>query len=278
MIRRSLCLLAFCALLAAPVSAGEPGSAASGSPSPEPVIREFLRALFTHDRPALLAAVAEPAGADALIGSNELTADEIASIGAEAARTNLQQSGPALRAGELLDEAPYPEGSRVVYTTGFRGMMLAIPTVHTAGGWKVDARYWLETQRNQETPPADDDPRTMAKGFLFHALGNLPEELAQFSTAAVPPAAIGIPNGLPGGDLDQILALCMEMPVLEARAGETVRLPSGAKAIAGEHAGERVFVGLMGPVEVPFLLRQVGGRWKVVPQNYFLYLRALGAI
>jgi hypothetical protein len=39
-----------------------------------------------------------------------------------------------------------------------------------------------------------------------------------------------------------------------------------------------VLIGLMGPVEVPFLLRRVGDAWKVVPQRYFEMLRKAGAV
>ena len=43
-------------------------------------------------------------------------------------------------------------------------------------------------------------------------------------------------------------------------------------------ADSLVMIGLMGPVEVPFLLKRVGDAWKVVPQKYFEMLRQSGAI
>jgi len=121
-------------------------------------------------------------------------------------------------------------------------------------------------------------PGTVARGFLFHVLAKKPDELKQFSTSPIDAQAYTAANDLPGGDLDQVLSLCMEMPIIRARAGEKVRLPSGHVVEGGGPADTLVLIGLMGPVEIPFKLVREGDAWKVVPQHYFEMLRARGAI
>ncbi|HET9468828.1 MAG TPA: hypothetical protein VFO48_10470, partial [Vicinamibacterales bacterium] len=73
-------------------------------------------------------------------------------------------------------------------------------------------------------------------------------------------------------------SLCVEMPIVRARAGERVVLPSGEVVVGDAQGDSLVMIGLMGPVEVPFLLTRAGDVWKVVPQKYFEMLRAAGAI
>jgi hypothetical protein len=75
----------------------------------------------------------------------------------------------------------------------------------------------------------------------------------------------------------------MEMPIVRARPGERVVLPSGEVAVgsdaaASEKDGSLLLIGLMGSTEVPFVMRRVGGAWKVVPQKYFELLRKTGTI
>jgi hypothetical protein len=68
------------------------------------------------------------------------------------------------------------------------------------------------------------------------------------------------------------------MPIVRARLGERVVLPSGESAVGADGGDSLVLIGLMGSTEIPFLLRRVGEEWKVVPQKYFEMLRGAGGI
>ena len=62
----------------------------------------------------------------------------------------------------------------------------------------------------------------------------------------------------PSGVLE---ASAMEMPLVEVGTGEFYRLPSGRVVEGSAAADRRVFVGQFGPVEIPFVLRRVAGRY-----------------
>lgn len=118
----------------------------------------------------------------------------------------------------------------------------------------------------------------VAKAFLFYVLAKKPEALNQYTATPVKGEEYTAANDLPPGDLDQVLSLCAEMPIVRARSEEHLMLPSG-ELVSGSNAEDvLVLVGLMGPVEVPFLLKRTGNDWKVVPQKYFQMLRKAGAL
>jgi hypothetical protein len=179
--------------------------------------------------------------------------------------------------------APFPVGTKTVYFTQFRGVVMAVPVQRSENGWKVDVRFWLEMARQLEARPQMTDPAMVAKGFLFHILAKKPEALNEFTSQGVMGEEYTFANNLPPGDLDHILSLCMEMPIVRARPGERVVLPSGEVAVgsdaaASEKDGSLLLIGLMGSTEVPFVMRRVGRAWKVVPQKYFELLRKTGTI
>jgi hypothetical protein len=68
------------------------------------------------------------------------------------------------------------------------------------------------------------------------------------------------------------------MPIVRARPGERVLLPSGEVAVGSVEGESLLLIGLMGPVEVPFLMRRNAGAWKIVPQKYFEMLRQAGGV
>ena len=70
----------------------------------------------------------------------------------------------------------------------------------------------------------------------------------------------------PSGHLD---ALAMEMPIVELAPGEFRALPAGGIVEGSSKPDLKVLVGLMGSVEIPFVVRLIGTEWKVEPQPYF---------
>lgn len=86
----------------------------------------------------------------------------------------------------------------------------------------------------------------VAKSFLCYLLAKQPDALNQFTSQPINGEEYTAANNLPPGDLDQILSLCVEMPIVRARAGERVVLPSGEVAVGGEQGDSIALIGLMG--------------------------------
>ncbi len=170
------------------------------------------------------------------------------------------------------------DGTKAIYFTQFRGVVMAIPMQRSESGWRVDVRFWLAMMKQSTARPQKSDPEMVAKGFLFHILAKKPEMLNEFTSQRINGDEYTAANNLPAGDLDQILSLCVEMPIVHARLGERVVVPSGESAVGADGGDSLVLIGLMGSTEIPFLLRRVGEEWKVVPQKYFEMLRGAGGI
>jgi hypothetical protein len=268
--------------IAAPVPIEAPYTdAAVATAEFERVVRAFLAA-SSIGIPAEYEATVVPHPEAALLISGPMPDEDMqASIREQAAVADIRPvPGLAMLHGAAQRSlASLPVGTRLGFSTSFRGQWLVGPVVKTDAGWRVDTRYWVEMRRMAaEGEPAMDDPRIVARRFLWAAMAGNLDEVNAVSARPVQGTDVGIPNGLPGGDLDQVLSLAVEMPVVRARAGEVFVLPSGRRVTGTADGDEAVFVGQYGPVELPFLLLRIDGAWKVEPEDYFSALRALGAI
>ena len=262
-------------LLCAPAARAQ--TAADG---PEQVVRDFMYALYANDTAGLEKQILPEAGSTALIGSQQLTPEQLDKLRKDVDRLTLRQVSPPTVDGTPVANAsvPLPVGTKIIYSAAYRGVPLAIPVQRTESGWKVDVRYWLVMRKQRDVRPQLSDPEMVAKGFLFHVLAKKPEDLQQFASERIKGDDFTAANNLPPGDLDQVLSLCLEMPIVRARTGERVQLPSGEVAVGAERPDSMLLIGLMGFTEIPFVLKRVEGAWKVVPQRYFEILRKAGAI
>jgi hypothetical protein len=233
----------------------------------EQAARGFLYALYANDAADVQRRILPGDDASPLIGRGTLTP-------AQLDRLREDINGLPMRVGTQSS----PDGAKIVYLTHYRGVGFVLPLQRTSDGWKVDVRFWLAMRNQREVRPQKTDPEIVAKSFLCYLLAKEPQALNQFTSQPIKGEEYTAANNLPPGDLDHILSLCVEMPIVRARAGERVVLPSGEVVVGGEHADSVVLIGLMGPVEVPFLLKRVGEAWKVTPQKYFEMLRKAGAI
>lgn len=252
----------------------------SGPKEAEQAARDFLYALYANDAADVQRRVLPGDDSSALIGRETLTPAQLETLKTEISRLPLHASAPSAFDAKHLptSSASFPIGSKVMYLTSYRGVGMVLPLQHTESGWKVDMRFWLAMLKQRNVRPEKTDPEIVAKGFLCYLLAKQPEALHQFAAEPIKADEYTAANNLPPGDLDHILSLCVEMPIVRARAGERVVLPSGEVAVGEAQADSLVMIGLMGPVEVPFLLKRVGNAWKVVPQKYFETLRKAGAI
>jgi hypothetical protein len=250
-------------------------------PAIEQLIKALLHALVSGDSAEYQKQILPEPGSDELIVTKHLTARQLEDLRRDVEAIRLRQVSPFVIDGREVGAAPdsgYPVGTRAIYSTAFRGSAIAIPVVYTGSGWKADVRYSLAMKKEVEGGLKETDPEAAAKAFLYYILAKQPQKLQRLSTSAINPEEYTAANNLPGGDLDQILSLCIEMPIVRARVGESFKMPSGEILRAGNQTDTLILVGLLGTVEVAFQVKQVGGEWKVVPQKYFEMLRRAGAI
>lgn len=260
--------------------ASAPGRTVAAKPGPEAAAKAFLYAFYACDAAEYQAWIVPEPGSAEILGTQRPTDEELATLRTQIDGLNLSQATAFNLDGSRIRKAgaACPVGTKTSYMTGFRGAPFLVPMLRTAAGWRVDVRFWLAMKRMATAPMQESDPEIIAKAFLFHILAKEPEKLAALADGAIDGKAYTAANHLPGGDLDQILSLCIEMPIARARAGEAFRLPSGELVRGDSQADRLVLVGLMGPVEIPFVLKRRAGGWKIVPQRYFEWLRARGAV
>ena len=146
----------------------------------------------------------------------------------------------------------------------------AVLVLHdTPGGPRVDLRYPLAALQ------PDDERRRTARAFHramllsdLHALRRLAFDDRGLETL--------VDNHAPRGADEPLLAAVQAMPLVELGLGEPFVVPSGVQFVNARHLemGITVLGGLTPGGEIPFLLRQRSGEWKVIP---FHFLQAAAA-
>lgn len=266
---------------AAPAVTPEPHTvdtvSVSAAGEPDLALRAFLLALYSNDATGYQKQIIPSPGSELLLGTQTFTAQQLDALRNEIAALPLRRVLTPSFEGTPVSP-PYRVGTRATYFASFRGTMLGFPLEVTEDGWKTDVRFWLAMARRARGPSEPTEPERVAKSFLFYVLSRQPEHLNEYASEAIDGVTYTAANDLPDGDLDQVLSLCAEMPVVEARLGERVKLPSGEIATGASDANSKLLIGMMGPLPIPFLLKRVGPGWRVVPQHYFEYLRRSGSI
>lgn len=243
--------------------------------------RAVLYSIYTRDAGELSKWVIVDSDLEAIFPKKALTPNELKELESELATLSLRQVMPFSSDGHFIEPRrgfKLPIGAKTVYDTSFRGNLLAIPVVLGTSGWKVDIRFWIADAKRTVEHEKQGDPEVIARQFLLYTLGKRPDKLANLTAIKIDPEEYTSANNLPPGDLDQVISLCFEMPLIRARAGDRYRLPSGEIVRAGEEKDTIILVGLYGVIELAFQLKYVEGRWKIVPQHYYEMLRAMGAI
>src|SRR5215813_10077460 len=247
----------------------------------ERVIKEFLFATYAGNALEYQKCIIPEPGSDELIDRRNRSAEELKELRAEADSIQLRQISPFIADGNPVSSSfpvDPPIGTKATHMSSFRGTLIVIPVVNTKIGWKVDVRFWVASKKQGERSLKQTDPEIVAKQFLFYILAKQPAKLQQLSASKINAEEYTSANDLPGGDLDQILSLCLEMAIVRAREGECYRMPSGEIVRAGAEKDTLVLVGLLGTSEVAFQVKKIGESWKVVPQRYFEMLRRSGSI
>lgn len=209
--------------------------------------RAYLRALLTGDADLLASiSLAHPHRGTLLAGSRrEATAALLADVG-------------------RAPIASKPLGSERHLVTADLGGVLHVLVLHdTPGGPRVDLRYPLAALQ------PDDERRCTARAFHramllgdLHALRRLAFDDRGLETL--------VDDKAPRGADEPLLAAVQAMPLVELGLGEPFVVPSGVQFVNARHLemGIAVLGGLTPGGEIPFLLRQRSGEWKVIPFHF----------
>ena len=259
------------------------GARSSGaSQSSEESVRSVLYAMYANDSADFERRIIPELRSGILLGRKSLSDDDRRALRREVDELKLERDQPFTVGGRPVagsDESRFPEGTKTIYRTAFRGHELAIPVVRVGSEWKADVRFWLAMARMQERKQDEATPEMRAKEFLFYVLSRQPAALDKVSAMPIDGAEYTRANDLPPGELRQVLPLCLEMPVVRARPDEVLTMPSGRVVRGGTQGSDTLLlVGLLRTVEVPFVVVRAPDSWRVVPEKYFEFLRASKAL
>ncbi|MEK6299185.1 MAG: hypothetical protein AABO41_00560 [Acidobacteriota bacterium] len=244
------------------------------SDNPEAVAKAFLRAAYGHDMAQFNNLVFPRAGASVLLSTEAVAKERLEEIETETKSLRLKKLQPFRQLGKIVEAGPdgaYPDGTTTRYQTAFEGNLTVISLVKKEGRWLVDVRWWLKLRemslRDEKERP--DERELLIKTFLLKLLRLNRGAVSEF---LVPGADINIVfEGAPRvpEPSDVLPSLAIEMPLVEAEAGEVYPLLSGRLVKKSAAGDETVMVGLFGPFEMVFLLRRVKGEWRIAPEPYY---------
>ena len=249
-----------------------PVSARQANDTPEQAIRRLVTAMYSNDVAAYNAVTIEHPRRTRLTTGGRVNAEALQRLKGDPEGLQIRQLRPWLLKGQPVPTpAPDPaDGTTALYLVAHQGSPMVVALARQAGNWKIDLRWWIAMADLMSGPPAKDDRPSIAIRSMLAAMLRLDRrQAAKFITdaRAIDALFLGAPSSRePSGVLD---ATVMEMPLVEVGAGEFFRTPSGRVVEGGSTDDRKVMVGFFGPVEMPFVLRRIGGDWRVVAEPYF---------
>ena len=251
------------------VSAGQSGAERD---SPEPVIRALVTATYAGDVAAYERVTLPHPLRSRLTAGARANEARLRDLREDPEGLQIRQERPFLFAGKEAVIGPdgrYPDGTSALFTVAHHGGPMILGLTRRPDGWKVDLRWWLAAmaQAQGEAP---------GRGSAEFAVRSLLAAVLRFDRRAAG-GLIADARGLdvlfaggtaqrePSGVLD---AMVEEMPLVEIAAGEFAVAPLGGAIEGGGAADRKVLVGWFGPIEMPFVVRRIDGRWKVVAEPY----------
>jgi hypothetical protein len=167
----------------------------------------------------------------------------------------------------------FPIGTTAVYMVAHHSSPMVMVLEKRAEGWKVDPRWWLAAvEMSAGVYSENGTPSSSARSLLAALLDGDRDRAAALATpgASMELLFAGAPRQRePSGHLEALVA---EMPIVEMKPGEFRRLVTGEVVEGSTSSESRLLVGLMGSVEIPFVVVNVGGAWRVRPQPFFDFI------
>jgi hypothetical protein len=264
-------LLMLASLLGAASAAAQPGAA-----TPEDAIRMLMRAVYANDVAAYEAVTRPHPARHRLVEGGAVNEEALRAMDEDPGRLQIEQVQAFLHRGRAAapgGDGGFPDGTTARYLVSDGRSPMIVSLVKGPGGWKVDVRWWLKMIELAEGGGFEPGTADHAARALTAALVRLDREAAAH---LVTPGAdldllfAGAPSQPePSGHLD---ALVFEMPLVEIGPGEFAALPTGRVVEGSDREDRKVLVGLLGRVEVPFVMRRVEGEWRVEAEPYFALL------
>lgn len=249
------------------------GAALKLSDSPEPVIRGLVRAMYSNDVAAFKRLTVPNSRIGLLTTGGRVNQDGLRELDEDPGglqiimKRRFEYRGVAAKPDAA---GKYPIGTTAVYVVAHHRNPIVMVVQKQITGWKVDPRWWIGMMDlASDRGPAPGTAAYSARALLAALISMDRNETLR---SAVPGADVeilfyGAPSQRePSGHLD---ALAMEMPIVELSPGEFRVLPTGKIVEGSAKSDVKVLVGLMGSVEIPFVVRLIGKEWRVEPQPYF---------
>lgn len=217
--------------------------------------RTCLRALVTHDLPMLESVALPHPGLATLLDNAPNNAAPPANRDAIFAELdNLQMfTAPIFDDQQLL----------TVYFRGSLHLLIATPTPD--GTFRLDLRWWIAAAQ-----PRSEREET-ARAYYYYLLTSNLEGLQALSIDT---------RGLemlcerqsPSGEHGQLEHVAQTMALVELAPGDSYPTPRGVEKVDERHAkaGLTVLLGLTPEGLMPFVMKQIDGKWKCSPANYIM--------
>ena len=243
--------------------------------NPESAIRGVIRAMYANDADSFLRLlVPDPRARRLTVGGSR---NETALRELDEDPGGLQiilKRGFQHRGVDLLQNAnTIPAGTTAVYVVAHHRSPIVMIAEKRPDGWKIDPRWWLAGMEMAADGYSErGSPAFSARGLLAALLEGDTGTVKKFTTPGADMATLfaGAPRQRePSGVLE---ALVSEMPIVELKPGEFRMLGNGDVVEGSADANTKVLVGLMGTVEIPFVVQKVGTDWRVRPQSFFGYI------
>jgi hypothetical protein len=247
--------------------------AQKSSDSPEPAIRRFVRAMYSNDAAAFKRLTLPNPRIALLTTGGKVNQDGLRELDEDPGglqiimKRRFEHRGVAAK---LDATGKYPVGTTAVYVVAHHRSPIVMVVRKQNDGWKVDPRWWIGmVDLSSDRAPRPGTAGYAARALLASLISMNRNEVRRY---AVPDANLdilfdGAPSQRePSGQID---ALAMEMPIVELSPGEFRVLPMGNVAEGSAKPDVKVLVGLLGSVEIPFVVRLIGKEWRVEPQPYF---------
>jgi hypothetical protein len=238
---------------------------------PEPVMLALVKAIYANDAAAYNAVTVPDPRRARLTSGGRVNEAKLRALTEDPGSLQMRKNRPFLYQGKeaaIDTNGRYPVGTTAFYTLAHGGSPMVARLVRQADGWKVDLRWWLAMIDLQSTPPKPGTPEYAARALNAALIAMDRKTAAKYATTGenLDLLFLGAQRE-PSGVLD---ALAMEMPIVELGPGEF--FPMRDRIVEGSTAPEvKLLLGLFGVVEIPYVVRKVGGEWRVEPQPYFAY-------
>lgn len=248
-------------------------AAQKSSDGPEPVIRRLVRAMYSNDVAGFKRLTLSNPRIALLTTGGRVNQDGLRELDEDPGGLQIIMKRRFEYRG--LSAKPdaagkYPVGTTAVYVVAHHRSPIVMVVQKQNDGWKVDPRWWIGmVDLASDREPAPGTAAYSARALLAALISMDRRETLRYAVrgANIEILFDGAPSQRePSGHLD---ALAMEMPIVELSPGEFRVLPMG-KIIEGSGKSDvKVLLGLMGSVEIPFVVRLVDKEWRVEPQPYF---------